>query len=750
MSRRAIQCVCCKRNSALSWIRKANGPRTPSSSVGATDMIGNRRSGMAWLLAGILTGLAIIGAHAAVDDGHSVRVLYLNAYDRGYPWSNDVERGLRERLAASSQPLELSVEYLDSRRFPDRAHLQTLADLLAIKYAHYPLDLVVVSDNAAFDFAIQNRERLFPGLPLVFCGYNNFRPEVLSGIANVTGVNEEIDLAANIELALQVHPATHTLAFITSTGDPSSQRNTEIAEATIFPRYRDRFAIVALKDASMAEIRQRLAELPRNSAVFLLGQTRDQGEGRALTPVENGRLIAAASPVPVYAFWDFHLGTGVLGGHILTGVDQGQAAADLALRILSGTPVADLPVIMTSPACDLFDFTVMQRFGVRAAALPPGSRIINRPSSFWNLYRWRIIGALILLIAETLLIIALLRTMRQRHGALEALREERTLLEDKVRERTAALNQIKELAEQTTRSLAESEARFRSYFELPLIGSAITSPEKGWLEVNAGLCALLGYTDQELTGLTWAELTHPDDLAADVTQFNRVLAGEIDAYALEKRFIRKNGEVFWALLSVGCVRKPDGSIDYFVALVQDIMARKQAAAALEVLATIDSLTQLANRRRFDRRLEDEWKRARRAGAALAVLFADIDHFKAYNDHYGHGAGDQCLIRVADALTAAISRPGDTAARYGGEEFVAVLSDTDALGAAVVAERFRAAVEALALPHAPVVQTPWVTVSVGYASLVPGPQDTPSDLLSSADRALYQAKRDGRNCVRRAT
>ena len=128
----------------------------------------------------------------------------------------------------------------------------------------------------------------------------------------------------------------------------------------------------------------------------------------------------------------------------------------------------------------------------------------------------------------------------------------------------------------TEEALQESEERFRRYFELGLVGMAMTSPEKGILEVNDEMCRILGYERGELLRKTWAEITHPDDLAADVAQFNRVLKGEIEGYTLDKRWIRKDGVVIDTIMSAKCQRRADGSVDYFVGLVQDTTARKQA------------------------------------------------------------------------------------------------------------------------------------------------------------------------------
>ncbi len=138
-------------------------------------------------------------------------------------------------------------------------------------------------------------------------------------------------------------------------------------------------------------------------------------------------------------------------------------------------------------------------------------------------------------------------------------------------------------ADRTARRSAEealgaSEVRFRSYFELSGAGFAITSPSKGWIEVNDRLCAMLGYSREEIRRTTWTALTHPDDLDVDLDQFNRVMAGESDGYSIDKRFVRKDGESIWTSLSVRCVRLAGGAVDYFVGLLLDITDRKLAEA----------------------------------------------------------------------------------------------------------------------------------------------------------------------------
>ena len=178
----------------------------------------------------------------------------------------------------------------------------------------------------------------------------------------------------------------------------------------------------------------------------------------------------------------------------------------------------------------------------------------------------------------------------------------------------------------------------------------------------------------------------------------------------------------------------------------DVLQRDRSA--LQAIAWTDALTGVANRRFLDHALTGAWRSERRASSSLSVLMIDIDHFKLLNDRCGHAAGDACLREVARALRQALARPVDVLARYGGEEFVALLQEADAAGAHVVAERLRAAVQTLGIanPDSPLGV---VTVSIGTASAVLPPGAGAADLLDAADKALYEAKCDGRNQVRAA-
>jgi diguanylate cyclase (GGDEF)-like protein len=198
-----------------------------------------------------------------------------------------------------------------------------------------------------------------------------------------------------------------------------------------------------------------------------------------------------------------------------------------------------------------------------------------------------------------------------------------------------------------------------------------------------------------------------------------------------------------------------GAVDFITKPVNPAVVRarvkthltlKMKSDALRALASIDGLTRIPNRRFFDERLDAEWRACRRGGNSLSVIMIDVDHFKKYNDHYGHLEGDNCLKRVASALAESNWRGRDLAARYGGEEFVCLMPETDLAGAMNKAESLRLQIENLAMPHSESANADMVTISVGVATTVPSERESEEVLLGAADEQLYKAKQTGRNRV----
>lgn len=317
-------------------------------------------------------------------------------------------------------------------------------------------------------------------------------------------------------------------------------------------------------------------------------------------------------------------------------------------------------------------------------------------------------------------------------------------------------------AQRVGRALEKSAARRRDIHELRDLRELVDGSGDllcrltldGRIDFASAACrSLLGVPPEAAIGKRPADLVHPEHGEQVRLDLERLARGEVEETAHAVRIGRPDGRPIWVEAHLRLHRHADGRPRCIISVVRDVTRQKMLEAELETLALRDGLTGLANRRAFDHALRAEWRRSLREGLALSLLMMDVDHFKPFNDLYGHQHGDDCLRRISRAVSQNLARPGDVAARYGGEEIAAILPGTDAHGALRVAERIRVAIDQLGLAHhARPDGLQVVTLSIGAATLPPhrnGPDLGPEHLLAAADAALYAAKHAGRNQVRHA-
>ena len=324
---------------------------------------------------------------------------------------------------------------------------------------------------------------------------------------------------------------------------------------------------------------------------------------------------------------------------------------------------------------------------------------------------------------------------------------------------------IQDVTEQKRReeALWQSEEAFRNNFIHAGIGMALVATNGTWLQVNRTLCGMIGYAESELMKLTFQDITHPEDLDNDLILLNEVVEGKREHYQMEKRYFHKKGHIVHVLLSVSVVRNKYQSIKNFISQIIDISdlheaqrkvtgllrtskdqnkelmkLQNQLTKANKVLKQenqTDPLTGLGNRRAFHLAINEVLSSRRYKPLGIAMI--DVDHFKKYNDTYGHLEGDLVLKKLGNVLRRCV-REQDTVIRFGGEEFSVIMPGSTLEESRVMAERVRQAIAEERFPNQ------GITVSIGVSSR--SGEDDIDTLLKRADEALYDAKANGRNCV----
>lgn len=381
--------------------------------------------GLALLVAPALAKQALMLAkeaevmQAEAADPGKQRILVLNSYNLGYSWTDNEVRAIQDYFVDDPNVI-LQMEFMDTKLTNAPRHFENLFRLYEHKYQDSDFDVIIVTDDDALDFIRTYGEALFPEVPVVFAGINNFGTEQIEGMDLVTGVNEEADFEANLELILRLQPEVTDLYVITDelTAGRMIRREFEDAAASFADRLRFHF----LNDLTLGQVREKVSTLGPGDAVFYLSFFQD-ADGTSFTPWEVIPRISSSSTVPLYGQVDYMLGKGVLGGKVKASYYQGHVAAQVAARILDGELAECIPIVMESPNIFMFDYEQMQRFGIPQWALPADSIIINEPETFFYRYKGLIAAVTVVFVVLLAFILILLFNIRRRKRAQKGLQD---------------------------------------------------------------------------------------------------------------------------------------------------------------------------------------------------------------------------------------------------------------------------------------------------------------------------------------
>jgi PAS domain S-box-containing protein len=485
-------------------------------------------------------------------------ILLLNSYHQGYKWTDDETRGVLETLGRQEKHIKVYTEYMGTKWTASAPYFQQLQETYKHKFNSITFDVIIATDNDAFNFLRSYRDETFGPVPTVFCGVNYFQPEELKGLDLFTGVSETADFKATLDLMLRLHPSTKRIVIIIDTSETGTHVFQEVSAAT--PLYEKKVIFEFLQDLPMEELQKRVARLPADSLVLYTFFFRDK-KNQLFEHDESITLISQASHVPVYGAWDFSLGHGIIGGKLVCGFEQGKMAAEMAKRILQGERTENIPVALKSPSHFMFDYKQMQRFGIESQNLPSDSSIINGPSPFYTLSKpvvWTVGGSVALL---TGFVGILLVNIRKR--------------------------------DQAQKNFEASEAQYHSLVDNLNIGVYRNNGGTPgfFLQANPAMLKIFGY--ESLDAFLQTPVAHhyknPSDRAAFINELART--GVVQDKELKMQ--KKDGSSIWVSCSAKVVFDNNQSVQWIDGVLEDITEKKHMEAQLRQSQKMEALGSLA-------------------------------------------------------------------------------------------------------------------------------------------------------------
>lgn len=574
-----------------------------------------------FVLLGLFAGTSW-GTEAQPQAKKKKQVLVLNSYHKGLSWTDNIVRGIESVFPPDGYDVEVDFEYMDTKRHFHPEYFRLLARIYELKYEPDSFDVVITADNDAFNFARQYRKELFPGVPLVFTGVNNFTDEMIRDHDRVTGVVEETDVRSTIEVALKLHPYTREIVVINDRTTTGIAMKNEVLK--VMPSFENRVQFAFFDDFDIPELQERIRKIPYDSIILLLVVNRDR-TGNFFAYEESLAVIYQKATVPIYSIWDFYLGRGIVGGMLTSAYSQGRTAAELAQRILQGEDVGTLPIVRKSPNQYMFDYRELQRFRVRQAQLPQESLIVNAPDTFYAQNKMLIWGIVATIVFLSVIIVILMANIVERRKIEQALRES----EEKYRD-------LYDNAPDMYHSIDgggiiidcnETEARMLGYEKSDLIGRPITD--------------IFSEASREI---------HERDFSS--IKLQRVVLG------LEREIVRKDGTTFPASLNVFVELDKDGEMLKTRTIMRDMTERKRVEEQLrnsrELLRNLSAHLQSVReeeRRQIASEIHDE------LGQILTALKLDLSWLKRrlMKDDNELKSSVQTMINLVDKTIEVVQR-----------------------------------------------------------------------------------------------
>jgi len=350
-----------------------------------------------------------------------LNVLHLNSYQDGYIWSDSLTEGLKSVIGASDLNIALHIEYMDSKQRYDDNVKMSLYGIYAYKYQGINIDAIVVSDNNAFDFILQFRDRLFPGVPVIFCGINDFSPSLIRDQVNITGVTEDFDVKTNLRMALRFHPERHKIVVIGDLGTTGRAIGNQVRAA--IADFHDRPEIDFVVSDQLQPILEQ-AKAMADEAIFYFIPFYMDDEGERYSANEILSKLYTVTDAPIYSNWEFMLGSGIVGGKVLSGFAHGAAAGDILIRVLKGENPADIPIRAPHDEPYMFDNSLLKRFGISTSDLPPESSLINHTSYLFQINRQLFWALMIGMAVITVTLVVLMFNISERRAIEQRIKEQ--------------------------------------------------------------------------------------------------------------------------------------------------------------------------------------------------------------------------------------------------------------------------------------------------------------------------------------